>query len=320
MSNPFFLLANPKTTILGLPSHVVVNRSKQPTTTGVLPSHSELPQDLHIFVTSGHCYDQAGMTLPIGKQQRLVIPPNLFDELNSPWVKFILTLLHEGVMPTVDISCCSWIDTHELPINTVYFLEFTMTRGGTVRFSDYSLNVAKSFLSRVGLSWDYDISPTLNGNVKLLFNPANLKATKLVDLSILADLGMSGEAIVHAMSGTRKILVKGDMPGYVNPVISLEDGTPALVVIQRPATEGRVILFSCHFCEITQIHNVDPDRVASAIRLLEGEQAAKEFLERIANVRKTHGFGAGGDAECELATSNRVARMMSGAPSSTVRF
>jgi hypothetical protein len=256
------------------------------------PDEPELPKVLHVFVTKGRCYDTAGETPPAKGQVRVTVEPEIFDSLDHHKVKQFLTLIHRGVFPVVDISCCSWVDTCDNPKGLFDFLEFVMSRNGTVRFSDFSLRIARDFLKRVGLELDYDLVPDISGTVKIKFDPEDLKSSQLDDLEMLGQLALEGQADIHAMGGTRRMVIKGDLPDHAKTLIHLErpkvvsPTVPALLVLRKPEMTGRVVLFSCHFAEMKNVKGVDPDRVVSAIRLLQGEEAANEFQNRLADARR----------------------------------
>jgi hypothetical protein len=177
-------------------------------------------------------------------------------------------------------------------------MEFVLSRDGTVRFSDFSLRVAKEFLQRVGMPLEYKLHPDLNGMVKIRFKPDDLTASGLDDLSLLGELALEGEVDIHAVSGTRRMELEL-VPDYARVLINLDVSdralspapvdskqVPCLILLKHPGRLGRVILFSCHFAEMQNVKGVDPDRVASAIRLRQGELAAASFLERIAMAKR----------------------------------
>jgi hypothetical protein len=309
MSNPFFRLSNPNSCLSGLGSHLRLYRERPAPPSGSGPE--TVPDVVHLFVTEGSCYDSAGEQKPVDRHFRAIVGPGFFDDLEDPWVKTVMTLIHRGAQPVVDMSCCSWIDQHDLPERLAHFLEFVLSRNGTVRFSDFSLRVGLEFLKRIGMPFEASLHPDLSGKVAMSFVPEELRATGLMDLRVLADLGEAGSVAIEAMPSTRRMVV-GSVPDYARVAIRLkETGDPALVLVQRPDRLGRVVLFSCHFSELTCVEGVKAERVASAIRMLRGEEAAQEFMSNVQRAQKV-------SQECyEEEVNNNVAQILSACPASS---
>ena len=302
----------------------------------IIPTPKRLPKTIdaslvkvvHVFITNGVCYDRAGFSAPFSGQVRYVLPPTSFEPLNAD-VDQILTLIHRGAFPVVDISCCSWIDNHDLPERVTFFLEFVMFHNGTVRFSDFSLRVAQQFLQRVNMPLNYKLVPDLTGTFTVKFKAQDLVASGLEDLKLLSDLAPNGTVDIHTVNGTRRMVITETLPEYANclmdfdfssqtryqfaqPTPTAMTSTPALILLERSTAKGRIILFSCHFAEVVNIRGVDPQRVASAIRMLQGEEEADKFLAKIEQLKQR-----GDEEQLERFSSQNVGLLVSSASPST---
>lgn len=304
--NPLLKMSNPGEDLSQIKNHMLINGPNPFDVTdfkkGVKSKLVEKPAVLHIFVKKGRCYDKAGYISPGNDQIRMIVGPKLFDDYNSYWFRVIMTLILNGACPVVDISCCSWIDQNHLSLNLRHFLEFVLKRGGTVRFCDFALREGIVFIREIGLNLDITLCPTLKGEITLNFDPEVVASTGLADLQLLSDLAVNGEFKIHAMISTRKMALTNRLPVGVQQLIQLSTGEPAMLLIKLPNYLGQIILFSCHFAEINSIRGVDPERVASRIRLTRGQEAANQFLDEV-NQTIAYGDQAGLNRTVSVAVS-----------------
>lgn len=246
------------------------------------PIHPQDVKVVHIFITEGSCYDKAGFLSPPPDQIKYVLPPSSFEIIEYKFsndVIEIINLVRLGAFPVADVACCSWANECPYPERIYQFLEFVIAYNGTVRFSDFSLRLAKPFLRKIDMPFTFRLDNNLNGKYKLRFDNQELLDTRLNDLCLLSRLAPSGTIDIYATRDTRRMIID-HLPPYAKILMTLEtlSPCPCYVLLERPYKSGRVILFSCHFSEILNIHHLDRYVVADEITRIQGKTAADQFF------------------------------------------
>ncbi len=299
---------NPSSPDSRMPSLIPASRSERSPSPSI--RHSVVPEYLHIFVQEGSVYDTCGSYKPCDNTVRVVVSSRSFEAYDTDENMLrIMSLLHSGAKPAVDIACCSWTQNIEaLPHRLTQFLEYVLSLDGTVRFSDFSLSAGISFLGHIGMPVDgMKLVGDINGLVDVKFNPAKIKDSGMDDLSIIGDVALGGRLQIKAMPGTMRMALS-DVPDYATvlmtidwktevntPGLDYDDETtndevegstyPCLVSLQKPDMPGRVVLFSLHFGEIKGAMEIDADRLEKIIFNRLGEGEARRFRNGITLAR-----------------------------------
>lgn len=276
---------NTYTIMFPLASEKNVDHSQKQVVTSCVPSRTH--KIVHYFFSRGILYDNISQKFVSENKKIVSLDVSAFDEESEGR---LLEAKHfidvERFLPCVDLSCCSWFDSHFPSKNLYSFLKYIVSQSGTVRFSDFSIAAGQEFIKQLELPLNFNIIDDLQGQVKIKFNPSDLIESKIEDLVLLGKLAEDGECYINAMQRTRRMHFKNKtVPSYVKILIWIcdENGEsfPGLIVIQHPSFSGKIIIWSLHFSELSNVGKVDAKKLEHEIRKLEGEASAKQFMKDI---------------------------------------
>ena len=134
----------------------------------------------------------------------------------------------------------------------------------------------KKYFNHAGIDFKFDTINDISGKIDIYFDPLLLKSSNFKDLMALGEIAPTGKMTVNTLVSTRRMIIK---PEYLeNCKVYLKkysDDIPILVSIHHSNSD--IQLMSCHYSEISNISDIDTNKLIAILRLEKGDEYANNL-------------------------------------------